>query len=248
VRAEPTHEELQELLGAYALDAVPEDERVLLEAHLAGCPRCRAEVAEHRETAALMAGGGAAAPDGLWDRIADALEESPPALELERVRGDRRKDRPPRWLQAVAAAAAAVAIWALALQVIDQDRRLDQLAAGVEEAGLVRAANAALLDPQARRVVIASESGAVVVDAVVLPDGAGYLVRDNLRKLPNGRVYQLWALGRGDPISAGVLGGDPGIVAFSVDPGIQGLAVSEERSGGATAPSTVVAQGDVEAT
>lgn len=247
MRAEPTHEELQELLGAYALDAVPEDERQVLEAHLAECPRCQAEVAEHRETAALLAGGGAAAPDKLWDRIAETLDEVPRALDRERVRGARRGGTR-RWVQAVAAAAAVVAIWALGLQVIEQGRRLDRLAAGVEDAGLVRAANAALLDPDARRVAIASEDGAVRVEAVVLPDGAGYLVRDNLRKLPKGRVYQLWALGRGDPISAGVLGGDPGIVAFTVDPAIQGLAVSEERSGGATTPSTVVALGDVETT
>jgi anti-sigma factor RsiW len=247
VRAEPTHEELQEYLGAYALDAVPEDELVVLESHLTECARCRAEVAEHRETAALLA-GGAAAPDGLWDRIAEALDEPPPAVELERVRGRRRGAGPPRWVQGVAAAAAVVAIWALGLQVIDQDRRLDQLAAREEQAGLIRAANAALVDPEARQVVIASEDGALTVDAVVQPDGAGYVVRDNLERLPQGRVYQLWALSAGDPISAGVLGRDPGVVAFSVDPGIQGLAVSEEQSGGATAPSTVVAQGDVENT
>jgi Anti-sigma-K factor rskA/Putative zinc-finger len=245
VRAEPSHGELQELLGAYALDAVPEDERRDLEAHLAECPRCRAEVAEHRDTAALLA-GGAPAPDGLWDRIAAALDEPPPALELERVLEGRRRARPPRWVQAVAAAAAVVAIWALGLQVIQQDRRLDQLAAGVQQAGLVRAANAALLDPDARRVAIVSEDRAVTVDAVVLPDGAGYVVRDTLGRLPPDRTYQLWALGRGDPISAGVLGNDPGIVAFAVDPDIQGLAISEEVSGGATAPSAVVAQGEVE--
>jgi Anti-sigma-K factor rskA/Putative zinc-finger len=245
MRPEPTHEELQELLGAYALDAVPHDEIAVLEAHLEECPRCRAEVAAHRETAALLA-LGAAAPEGLWDRIAGALEADGEAVDLDRTRKARREGRPPRWVQAVAAAGAVVAIWALGLQVIDQERRLDQLATDVERAGLVRAANAALLDPDARRVRVTSENGAVTVDAVVLPDGAGYLVRDTLTPLPEGRTYQLWALGRADPISAGVLGRDPEIMAFSVDPNIQGLAISEERSGGATVPSTVVAQGELE--
>jgi anti-sigma-K factor RskA len=42
------HSDLQELLGAYALDALPDDERRLLEAHLATCETCRSELAELR--------------------------------------------------------------------------------------------------------------------------------------------------------------------------------------------------------
>ena len=56
-----THDELQSLLGAYALDAVEDDEARAVERHLQECPRCRAEVANHRETAALMASVGAEA-------------------------------------------------------------------------------------------------------------------------------------------------------------------------------------------
>ena len=66
--ASPTHEEVAELLGAYALDAVGPDEVVMIETHLEVCPRCRAEVAAHREVAAVLAYGGATAPDGLWAR------------------------------------------------------------------------------------------------------------------------------------------------------------------------------------
>ncbi|MGH9042204.1 MAG: zf-HC2 domain-containing protein, partial [Acidimicrobiia bacterium] len=74
----PSHQDIQELLGAFALDAVDEDERDLIEVHLAGCPRCRAEVATHRETAALLANGGDRAPEGVWARITANLEEVPP--------------------------------------------------------------------------------------------------------------------------------------------------------------------------
>ena len=80
-----THHDLQELLGAFALDAVDDDERDVIEAHLAGCPRCRAEVEGHRETAALLAHSGDRAPDNVWDRIAAALDEAPPALDLARI-------------------------------------------------------------------------------------------------------------------------------------------------------------------
>jgi anti-sigma factor RsiW len=73
-----THDPIEELLGAYALHAIDDDERAMVEAHLATCPRCRAEVDSHREVAAHLALTGAPAPDGLWERIAGAIESEPP--------------------------------------------------------------------------------------------------------------------------------------------------------------------------
>jgi anti-sigma factor RsiW len=64
------HAEFEELLAAYALDAVDGDEATALERHLAVCPRCRQEVAAYRETAAMLAYGGESAPEGVFDRIA----------------------------------------------------------------------------------------------------------------------------------------------------------------------------------
>jgi predicted anti-sigma-YlaC factor YlaD len=68
-----SHDELAELLGAYALDAVEEDEARAVEEHLADCPRCRAEVAQHREVAAMLGNAGGVAPDAVWERIAAEL-------------------------------------------------------------------------------------------------------------------------------------------------------------------------------
>jgi hypothetical protein len=42
--------------GAYVLDALPPDERVAFEAHLATCPDCQARVAEARDAAGLLVG------------------------------------------------------------------------------------------------------------------------------------------------------------------------------------------------
>ncbi len=78
------HAELQALLGAYALDAVEAEEAAVLELHLATCPRCRNELADHREVAALLGYAGGSAPGGVWDRIIASLEEPPPALKLTR--------------------------------------------------------------------------------------------------------------------------------------------------------------------
>ncbi|MFN2608537.1 MAG: zf-HC2 domain-containing protein, partial [Acidimicrobiales bacterium] len=76
------HADAATFLGAYALDALDPDERDAVERHVRGCGACLAEVAEHREVAALLAPGWVAAPDGVWDRIAGALEETPPPLAM----------------------------------------------------------------------------------------------------------------------------------------------------------------------
>jgi hypothetical protein len=73
---EPTHEEIQELLGVYALDAVDPETAAMVEAHLEGCVRCATEVAQHHEVAGLLANSGGSSPAGLWDGIASQLDGS----------------------------------------------------------------------------------------------------------------------------------------------------------------------------
>lgn len=77
------HRDFQELLGAYALDAVDPDEAVELEEHLRSCPQCRAELADHRSVAALLANSGGPAPAGVWTRIAGALDDPAPPVAGE---------------------------------------------------------------------------------------------------------------------------------------------------------------------
>ena len=49
-----SHEEIQELLGAYALDAVDDRERAIIETHLETCESCRVELEDHRRLAETM--------------------------------------------------------------------------------------------------------------------------------------------------------------------------------------------------
>ena len=58
------HDELKELTGAYALDAVEANESDEIERHLPGCPQCRSEVAELREVAASLGVGPGPRPSG----------------------------------------------------------------------------------------------------------------------------------------------------------------------------------------
>ena len=55
--------EIEELLGAYALDAVDPDERDVVEAHLPSAPAAGPRWPSYREVAALLANSGTAAPE-----------------------------------------------------------------------------------------------------------------------------------------------------------------------------------------
>lgn len=65
--------ELDELLGAYALNAVDETERESVDRYLARSPRARAEVADHLLVAAALGSSPAESPMPLWDRISGQL-------------------------------------------------------------------------------------------------------------------------------------------------------------------------------
>lgn len=232
-----THDDIAELLGAYALDALDGDERDLVERHLAECPRCRAEVQEHRETAAYLAHGGGAAPEGVWSRIADALEEAPPRLRLApvgaggQVGAPRRRRPPPRLAMAVLGAAAALVIAVLGIQVLRQDQRIDELRVAAQDP-----LDAAVDAPGSRPIELASSDGAVVLRGAVAPDGTGYLAAGDLPALAGGRTYQLWGAAGDTLISLGVLGPDPDVVAFRGD-AYEAFAITAEDAPGVIASS-----------
>jgi len=92
--SEPSHQEIQEFLGVYALDAVDPETAEMVERHLAECVRCSIEVAHHHEVAGLLANSGGASPAGLWDGIARQLDgTAPPSWERLARRLDTDPDR-----------------------------------------------------------------------------------------------------------------------------------------------------------
>ena len=56
-------------LAVYAIDALEGDERAAVEAHIAGCAQCQAEVAAYRETLSMTI-DDERPPPWLWDQIA----------------------------------------------------------------------------------------------------------------------------------------------------------------------------------
>jgi len=224
--------EIEELIGAYALDAVEPDERAAIEAHLAGCPRCRAELADHLEAASYLSYTGAPAPDALWGRISAALEEPPPALRLAVVqpRTERRgPSRPALW---TLAAAAAVILVVMSVALVRQHAQIDDLH-HQQAAAVARSARQAMSDPAGQHFTLTSPSGAEVsATAVISPSGTGYLLASDLPKLASDRTYQLWGVSGSRVISLGLLGPSPQVSTFSAHGGVKGLAITDEVAGG----------------
>ena len=251
-----THEEIQDLLGAYALDAVDGDEYEAVELHLRDCPRCRAEVADHREVAALIGHGGAPAPAGVWDRIVEAIEPAPPEMRLHLRSLDQPDPAPSSssadgpsgpsvvtplrpsaragWNRNLLAAAAAVVvvIAVLGAIIVHLDHRVDQVKGQTASAQLRLVAGNAWTDPEAKHVELRSPANDIVVQAALTADGQGYLLAGKTPKLPGDRTYQLWGVVGKNTISLGTFPGGAPVVAFRVDSRVKALAVTEEQSGG----------------
>lgn len=240
-----THEAVESLLGVYALDALDVDEAAKVEAHLAECPRCRSEVAAHRNTASLLASVGGEAPPRLWDRIAAELvtgdaasgERSPAPTRVVPLPLWRRIALPVAAAMATAAAAAAVVFGVSAAHLNNQ---VNALSDALNSGGLQQAAAAAVLNPQHREVQLASASHGLTAQVVVLPNGNAFLVRSDLPALKAAHTYQLWGLAKGRVVSLGLLGSHPELVAFRVDPSVSRLMVTAEPLGGVPQPTTPV--------
>lgn len=244
-----SHDDLIEALGAYALDAMEPDEAEAVRQHLEGCPRCAAEVAQHQQVAALLGNTGGEAPTHLWDQIAGKLESARPPRGVRPLPGaagpiaPRRRTGPPRVVREItrrpwvlAAAAAAVAIALLSVQVVRLNDRVGTLNALGSSSSLSKLAQAALASPQAETVGLDSTtaSGRTDAEVVVLPSGNAYLVNEALPSLPASETYQLWGKANGQLISLGVLGNSPKTIAFTVRPSsvYNAYVVTAEHAGG----------------
>ena len=231
-----THDEIEELLGAYALDALDPDERQEVEDHLLTCPRCRAEVGAHREVTALLGNAAgdspAAAPEDLWDRISASLQDDPPALAPV--------VRPAPWRRyAVIVPLTAVAA-ALILIVALLAAKVGSLNQKVQSLNAQQSVTSVIFNPQHKTVQLASASGSWTAQVVTLPDGEGYLINPVMPTLRPSQTFQLWALSRGKVVSLGVLGRHPDGAAVRVEPTMTVLMITAEPLGGTPVPTTPV--------
>lgn len=225
-----THEQASELLAAFALHALDQDEARDMLAHVRSCAECQ------RELRSLQ---------GVTEQLGSAVRQvSPPQRMREavlagiRVRVDVIQFRR-GWALGLAAVAALLLV-VLAGLGISLSRQLSALSMRIAAQEQVLALLAA---PSARSVPL-SGSVTAAVRLIYDPDrGRGALVVSDLQDPGREFVYQLWLIAGTQPESAGVFRPLPGqSVILSVTANFaryQAVAISVEHGpAGAPQPTT----------
>ncbi len=241
---ELTPSEARELLGAYALDALDDDERRQLEQHLLTDADARAELHALQLGASWLEQSSERPSKDAWSRIAAQLDEEPdeqPVGEAAVVSLPEHRARRAGIGRILAIAAAIVAVVVIAggvrSAVVDDTN--------VSDAALAAAVEAANRAPGATRLPLRDSVGKVTANAVVLPNGDGILTA-TLPTLAERRTYELWALTDDGPVSLGTLGRDASPHAFHAELPMSGMSLTDEPAGGVPKPTgPVVARGDL---
>ena len=231
--------DIDDLLGAYALDAVDDHERSRVEDYLAINPKAAEEVRQHREVATMLAFTGMDAPEGIWSKIENEIESAAPepGPELAKVFAmehrestasvvvENRLRRSQPWLLGVAAALALVVAGAVIVTNVGVDSGGDPLADALA---------AAEADRDSIRTELVADGIDAVAVGVIDQDSHGYLDATALPQLGADQTYQLWGVlaGNSDVVSLGILGSQPELETFSVDSEVTALAVTIEQSPG----------------
>ena len=254
--------DIEQLLAVYALDAVDDDERAIVDDYLRDNPRAVAEVESYREALSYLQ-SGSTAPPGLWERIATQLETAPPPLRLDEFRappsrsgpgsppsrsaGGRSGPGPPPSRSAggrslgriLAIAAAIITFVAAAFVIVQQQREIDRRGNDSVAAATAREADDARRNPQSRTILLRDGGGALSVVAYLEPDGDLFLSGEQLPVLERDRTYQLWCVRDATPmpVSLAILGAEPAMTKLRLDSCAGLLAITNENAGGAAQPS-----------
>ncbi|NYE36514.1 anti-sigma-K factor RskA [Nocardioides cavernae] len=183
--------DVHKLTGAYAVDAVDELERARFEQHLAECEDCRAEVAELRETAALLAEDTAVAPPAaLRESVLAGISQVrplPPEVRAPAPRATHEHRAGRRaWMPFLVAAALAVLVGIGALIV--------QPWAGEDDVKRLTAAEQVLQADDAQEVFLdLGEAGRATVTRSKSHDRA-VISTEDMVAAPDGKDYELWLM------------------------------------------------------
>jgi anti-sigma-K factor RskA len=222
------HATWEESLGAYALGALPEDERQEMEHHVQGCARCRRELAELQTAVDALPATAPRVrpPPELRDQLMSIVESEAELLRAAGAGGDRPRARrrgARSWFpRPVVAAGAAVTA----------------LAVGVAVGGIVFSEGSS---GPGGRTLSASAPGAAAAYVRVTDQRARLVVR-GMPSPPPGRVYQLWVQRTGGmPVPAGAtfdLRSGEVALPRAVHDGERVMVTTEPR-GGSRVPTTM---------
>lgn len=226
-----THEDLKELVPLFALNALPSEDELELVAHLRTCAECSHLLAEHKETAGMLAFSAPSiqASAGLRDRIlqeasATARQEAPAPVVL---RPQDHRSRRWQWAGGLAAACVfALLVGGLVVrQLGDQEKKVTQ-----QEILLARQQEALSIISSPDSVVLPMSSSAEFPQAygkafVSDEDGKAAVIVTGLSDPDDDDVYTLWLIAEGDRKP---------ITDFDVDEGAQMILVDKPVGSDAT--------------
>jgi hypothetical protein len=240
------HDALRELAVAYAFDTLDVSERRQFEAHLHMCAECQRDV----QDALLLAEGLGQQPErvplpsGLRDRVLRAATAEPGGHRSGVPRAPIRTRALTMWLALAASVVAVIAAgtaWMEHRQVTETQQALARaLADALETRRVMDIVTAA----DVTRVDLAGQAAAPQAAGRVFWSASRglYFTASSLPALPQDRIYQLWYVTAGAPVSAAVLSPDAsGRVTITRPPAVPGrpkaFALTIEPAGGVPAPT-----------
>ncbi len=188
-------EDLHTLAAPYVLDALPEDDRIIFEQHLAYCAACTTEVTEFREAAVKLSHGVAVSPPPDLKAAVMAsisqVEQLPPLTEADArpAASGVPASRPAFSRRSLLALAAAAVIIAGAGGVA-----IDQYRENVATKRTTDRIAAVLAQPDARTVRGSLNGGGQATMVASTSEDAAIVVLRGLPELPSNRTYQLWLI------------------------------------------------------
>lgn len=213
------HQEYEELLTLEALDALEAPDRPKLEAHLESCSVCRAELAEMRDAAGLLAHAStAAAPSAqLRARILDEVSsDRRPTRQAETskvvdITAKRKASFPWNLMRIAAVLAFAALVFGLLGAWLSANRRIAALTAQVEAQrndlaqtrevlASQREAIALMNSPGMKKMELAGTQTAQSARATFVYDqntGRAMLMTNGLPTAPSGMAYEVWFIPKG---------------------------------------------------
>jgi len=232
--------DVHKLTGAYALDALDELERARFEQHLAQCEDCRAEVAELRETAALLAETTAVTPPAsLRDSVLAGISQVrplAPEVPASPTSPTRHAARPAArgrgWVPFLVAAALALIVGVGAL--------VTQPWAPSDDVERLTAAEQVLQAPDAQEVSVdLGEAGRATITRSKSQDRA-VITTEDMVSAPSGKDYELWFIDGDEFVSAGLMPDSPDqtVVLDGSASAAAAVGITVEPDGGSKQPTS----------
>ncbi len=245
---------IEELLPFYALDALTDEERGLVEAYLVAHPEVRAQLGDMQSAAAALPHG--VTPVEPQRRLKDALMARVAVDQRASEQKQASRPREKRWANLFPAFSFAVAtvavLWAVVLNIQLSQLRNDVSALG--EALIAQSNSLEQINAQLPRTPVSAAMTISLKGTDIQPQAQGQLIADpnsqsavlvivGLAQLEPGRTYQVWLISGGGPQSAGLLTVDANgqavllVTSNATISSFNALGISIEPDGGSPQPT-----------